>query len=84
MVQSDIKLWPFKVIESSSDKPMIVVNYKGEEKHFGAEEISSMVLKKMRETAEAYLGLFRNLWNSTWICSGIVQEVYRYCGEVLE
>ena len=56
LVQSDIKLWPFKVIESSSDKPMIVVNYKGEEKHFGAEEISSMVLKKMRETAEAYLG----------------------------
>ena len=56
MVQSDIKLWPFKVIESSGDKPMIVVNYKGEEKHFGAEEISSMVLKKMREMAEAYLG----------------------------
>ncbi|XP_050250451.1 heat shock cognate 70 kDa protein-like isoform X2 [Quercus robur] len=56
LVQSDIKLWPFKVIESSGDKPMIVVNYKGEEKHFGAEEISSMVLKKMRETAEAYLG----------------------------
>ncbi|XP_075634195.1 heat shock cognate 70 kDa protein-like [Castanea sativa] len=56
LVQSDINLWPFKVIESSGDKPMIVVNYKGEEKHFGAEEISSMVLKKMRETAEAYLG----------------------------
>ena len=81
MVQSDIKLWPFKVIECSGDKPMIVINYKGEEKHFGVEE---MVLKKMRETVEAYLGLFRNLWNSTWICSGIVQEVYRYCGEVLE
>ena len=35
---------------------MIVVNFKGEEKHFAAEEISSMVLKKMREIAEAYLG----------------------------
>ena len=56
MVQSDINLWPFKVIEGPSDKPMIVVNYKGEEKHFAAEEISSMVLKKMREIAEAYLG----------------------------
>ncbi|XP_050250448.1 heat shock cognate 70 kDa protein-like [Quercus robur] len=56
LVQSDIKLWPFEVIESSGDKPMIVVNYKGEEKHFGAEEISSMVLKKMCEIAEAYLG----------------------------
>ncbi|KAM3698057.1 hypothetical protein ACB098_06G160300 [Castanea mollissima] len=56
LVQSDIKLWPFKVIEGPSDKPMIVVNYKGEEKHFSAEEISSMVLIKMREIAEAYLG----------------------------
>uniref|UniRef100_A0A2N9HNR0 Uncharacterized protein n=1 Tax=Fagus sylvatica TaxID=28930 RepID=A0A2N9HNR0_FAGSY len=57
LVQRDIKLWPFKVIEGpSDDKPMIVVNYMGEEKHFAAEEISSMVLKKMREMAEAYLG----------------------------
>ncbi|KAL4621149.1 hypothetical protein ACB092_06G207300 [Castanea dentata] len=56
LVQSDINLWSFKVIEGPSDKPMIVVNYKGEEKHFAAEEISSMVLKKMREIAEAYLG----------------------------
>ncbi|XP_075667987.1 heat shock cognate 70 kDa protein-like [Castanea sativa] len=56
LVQSDINLWSFKVIEGPSDKPMIVVNYKGEEKHFSAEEISSMVLKKMREIAEAYLG----------------------------
>uniref|UniRef100_A0A2N9FQ39 Uncharacterized protein n=1 Tax=Fagus sylvatica TaxID=28930 RepID=A0A2N9FQ39_FAGSY len=56
LVQNDINLWPFKVIEGPSDKPMIVVNYKNEEKHFSAEEISSMVLKKMREMAEAYLG----------------------------
>jgi heat shock protein 1/8 len=55
LVQNDIKLWPFKVIEGPTDKPMIVVNYKGEEKHFAAEEISSMILKKMREIAEAYL-----------------------------
>jgi heat shock protein 1/8 len=56
LVQNDIKLWPFKVIEGPADKPMIVVTYKGEEKHFAAEEISSMVIKKMREVAEAYLG----------------------------
>jgi heat shock protein 1/8 len=56
LVQSNINLWPFKVIEGPSDKPMIVVSYKGEEKHFSAEEISSMVLIKMREIAEAYLG----------------------------
>ncbi|XP_045823355.1 heat shock cognate 70 kDa protein 2-like isoform X1 [Trifolium pratense] len=55
-VQSDMKLWPFKVIAGTADKPMIVVNYKNEEKHFTAEEISSMVLIKMREIAEAYLG----------------------------
>lgn len=55
-VQGDMKLWPFKVIPGPAEKPMIVVNYKGEEKQFSAEEISSMVLMKMKEIAEAYLG----------------------------
>ncbi|XVF83644.1 hypothetical protein PTKIN_Ptkin16aG0506400 [Pterospermum kingtungense] len=55
-VQDDLKRWPFKVIAGAGDKPMIVVNYKGEEKQFAAEEISSMVLTKMRKIAEAYLG----------------------------
>ncbi|VVB12953.1 unnamed protein product [Arabis nemorensis] len=55
-VQSDMKLWPFKVISGPADKPMIVVNYKGAEKQFSAEEISSMVLIKMRDIAETYLG----------------------------
>ncbi|KFK37144.1 hypothetical protein AALP_AA4G218800 [Arabis alpina] len=55
-VQSDMKLWPFKIIPGAADKPMIVVKYKGEDKQFSAEEISSMVLIKMREIAEAYLG----------------------------
>jgi L1 cell adhesion molecule like protein len=49
-------MWPYKVIPGPADKPMIVVQYKGEEKQFSAEEISSMVLIKMREIAEAYLG----------------------------
>ncbi|KAF2579156.1 hypothetical protein F2Q70_00010598 [Brassica cretica] len=52
-----MKLWPFKIIPGPADKPMIVVSYKGEEKQFAAEEISSMVLIKMREIAEAYLGV---------------------------
>uniref|UniRef100_M4F4A9 Uncharacterized protein n=1 Tax=Brassica campestris TaxID=3711 RepID=M4F4A9_BRACM len=56
-VQSDMKLWLFKIIAGPAEKPMIVVNYKGEEKQFAAEEISSMVLIKMREIAEAYLGV---------------------------
>merc|ERR1712005_52017 len=54
--QSDLKHFPFKVIAKDGDRPSIVVEYKGEEKHFFPEEISSMVLIKMKETAEAYLG----------------------------
>jgi heat shock 70kDa protein 1/2/6/8 len=55
-VQADMKHWPFKVVPGNDNKPLIQVNYKGEEKRFSAEEISSMVLVKMKETAEAYLG----------------------------
>ncbi|KAJ0453479.1 putative Heat shock protein 70 family [Helianthus annuus] len=55
-VQKDIKLWPFKVIEGSSDTPKIVVTHNGQKKEFLAEQISSMILGKMKETAEAYLG----------------------------
>ncbi|XP_027122715.1 heat shock 70 kDa protein-like [Coffea arabica] len=55
-VQADMRHWPFKVIAGPGDKPMIVVQYKGEEKHFAPEEISSMVLTKMREVAESFLG----------------------------
>ncbi|CAJ1841686.1 unnamed protein product [Sphenostylis stenocarpa] len=55
IIQDDLKLWSFKVIADSGDKPMIVVSYKGLEKHISAEEISSMILTKMREIAEAYL-----------------------------
>merc|ERR1719217_1864073 len=54
--QSDIKHFPFKVISKDGDRPCIVVDYKGESKEFFPEEISSMVLIKMREVAEAYLG----------------------------
>ncbi|KAK5798497.1 hypothetical protein VI817_004787 [Penicillium citrinum] len=54
-VQSDMKHWPFKVIEKAT-KPVIEVEFKGENKQFTPEEISAMILVKMRETAEAYLG----------------------------
>ncbi|RSH84195.1 Hsp70 chaperone [Apiotrichum porosum] len=54
-VQSDCKHWPFKVIDKAT-KPYIQVEYRGETKEFSPEEISSMVLIKMREVAEAYLG----------------------------
>ncbi|XP_057436264.1 heat shock cognate 70 kDa protein-like [Lotus japonicus] len=55
IIKNDMMLWPFKVIAGVDDKPMIVVKYHGKEKHLFAEEISSMVLTKMREIAEAYL-----------------------------
>jgi L1 cell adhesion molecule like protein len=55
-VIDDMKLWPFKVIGGENEKPMICVNFKGQNKKFMAEEISSMVLVKMKEIAEAYLG----------------------------
>ena len=56
VVQKDMKLWPFTVEAGADDKPVIVVKFKGENKRFHPEEISSMVLTKMKETAEAFLG----------------------------
>merc|ERR1711959_566936 len=53
-VQKDIKLLPFKIVDKGS-KPFISVKVKGEEKTFAPEEISAMVLTKMKETAETYL-----------------------------
>jgi heat shock protein 1/8 len=55
-VQADMKHWPFLVHRDSSGKPVICVEFKGETKKFKPEEISSMVLLKMKETAEAFLG----------------------------
>ncbi|XP_047110375.1 heat shock protein 70 A1-like [Schistocerca piceifrons] len=54
-VQGDMKHWPFKVINDCS-KPKIQVQFKGTTKTFAPEEISAMVLVKMKETAEAFLG----------------------------
>jgi heat shock protein 1/8 len=54
-VQDDMKLWPFKVV-SDNGKPIIEVEYQGKTKRFKAEEISAMVLTKMKETAETFLG----------------------------
>jgi len=54
-VQSDMKHWPFDVIDAGT-LPKLQVEYKNEQKTFTPEEISSMVLTKMKETAEAYLG----------------------------
>ncbi|XP_076882821.1 heat shock cognate 70 kDa protein 2-like [Bidens hawaiensis] len=55
-VQTDMNLWPFKVINGTSGIPKIVVTYKGQQKQFSAEEISSMILAKMKDVAGAFLG----------------------------
>eukprot|EP00891_Asterochloris_glomerata_P002650 jgi/Astpho2/2650/Aster-07000 len=60
-IQADIKHWPFKVKPGPADKPVIEVQYMNETKSFSAEEISSMVLVKMKETAQQYLGADREV-----------------------
>ena len=54
-VKADMKHWPFKVVNSGG-RPKLEVEYKNENKQFTPEEVSAMVLVKMKETAEAYLG----------------------------
>jgi len=55
VVQADKKHWPFDIIDEGG-RPKIQIEHKGQTKKFFAEEISSMILGKMKETAEAYLG----------------------------
>ena len=56
LLQSDIKHFPYTVKSDSNGKPVIEVSYKNELKTFKPEEVSSMVLSKMKEIAEAYMG----------------------------
>lgn len=56
-VQSDMKLWPVKIICGANDQPKIIVRLKSQERHFHpAEEITSMILAKIRKITETYLG----------------------------
>jgi L1 cell adhesion molecule like protein len=55
-IQTDMKHWPFKVIAKDGGKPHVQVEFKGEQKTFSPEEISAMILIKMKEIAESYLG----------------------------
>jgi L1 cell adhesion molecule like protein len=55
-VQRDLKHWPFKVVKDDNKKPRLEVEFKCESKTFTPEEISAMILTKMKETAEAHLG----------------------------
>ena len=55
-VQADKKLLSFQVVQGSEGQPMVQVGYKGEQKKYTAEEVSAMVLTKMKEIAEEFLG----------------------------
>jgi heat shock protein 5 len=55
-VQSDLKYWPFKVVPTAEGKPAVEVSTGGQTRQLSPQEISAMVLGRMRETAEAYLG----------------------------
>lgn len=55
-VQADMKHFSYKVIQKDGDKPYCQVKYKGDTKEFSPEEVSSMILLKMKSIAESYLG----------------------------
>jgi L1 cell adhesion molecule like protein len=54
-IKTDIKHWPFSVVPGPGSKPLIQVEFKHETKTFAPEEISAMILIKMKEIAENYL-----------------------------
>jgi L1 cell adhesion molecule like protein len=56
VVQNDIKLWPFTVTKDSDGKPLIEAEYKDEKRKFQPEEISAMVIQRLKETTETFLG----------------------------
>ena len=56
IIQKDMKLWPFTVKEDNKDRPLICVEYKKEKKEFYPEQISAMILEKLKNNAETYLG----------------------------
>ena len=55
-VQADVKLWSFNVSGDKDNKPLINVKYKNEDAQFHPEQISAMVIQRLKETTEAYLG----------------------------
>jgi L1 cell adhesion molecule like protein len=55
-IQADMQHWPFRVVAKDGGKPHVQVEFKGEQKTFSPEEVSAMILIKMKEIAESYLG----------------------------
>eukprot|EP01133_Synstelium_polycarpum_P016771 gene16771-19944_t len=73
-VQRDIKLLPYKII-AKGEKPHVVVKVKGEDKTFSPEEISAMILVRMKEIAEAHLG--RTVKNAVITCPAYFNDAQR-------
>lgn len=69
-VQRDIKFLPYKIVNKDG-KPYIQVKVKGETKVFSPEEISAMILVKMKETAEAFLG--KKIKNAVVTVPGMIE-----------
>ena len=74
-VQEDMKHWSFEVVRGDGDKSRILAEFKGETKRFTPEEISSMVLTKMRETAEAFMG--KEVKNAVITCPAYFNDSQR-------
>ena len=74
MIQKDIKHWPFKVIDDNG-KLTIVIKFKGEDQKFAPEQISSMILEKMKQTAEAFLG--KNVKKAVITCPAYFNDSQR-------
>merc|ERR1711871_490339 len=73
-VQADMKHWPFE-IKNKDGKPVIQVEVEGKPKEFAAEEVSSMILAKMRKIAEGYLGTSVN--NAVITCPAYFNDQQR-------
>lgn len=80
-IQKDIQLWPFKVVQKQAGKPFIQVSYLGETKEFAPEEISAMVLTKMKKTAEDYLGT--TVTDAVITCPGKPQSSPKYEADLI-
>lgn len=72
-VQRDMKFLPYKIVNKDG-KPYVQVKVKGETKVFSPEEISAMILTKMKETAEAYLG--KKIKDAVITVPGMVKTVF--------
>jgi len=74
-VKSDMSLWPFTVTKTADGRPQIEIETNGETKRFFPEEISAMVLGKMKKTAEAYLG--KTIQNAVITCPAYFNDQQR-------